>query len=386
MHFERLSKWCTWVSRQTALPGFCLWSSLVVPMAALSMPQAWASAPAPAAHAAKHHGGMQPSYGARPQAMAAALDIAERRGLPTDWVQSVIAQARLQPQVVRLMQPPPTGTAKNWHLYRSRFVEPRRIQAGVRFWQSHRSSLERAEQRYGVPAAIIVGILGVETLYGQHMGRFRVIDALTTLAFDFPANHPRSATRAAFFQQELEHFLTLHHRAGTDPLQDLGSYAGAQGLPQFMPSSRARYAVDFDDDGVIDLTRSAADAIGSVAHYLQAFGWQTSLPTHYATQVQAQAELQTLLAPDILPSFSPAAFVALGAQLDGAALQHPGLLALIELQNGADAPSYVAGTENFYALTRYNWSSYYAMAVIELGQAVQMAVAAAQQQGNLAAK
>jgi membrane-bound lytic murein transglycosylase B len=143
------------------------------------------------------------------------------------------------------------------------------------------------------------------------------------------------------------------------------------GLPQFMPSSWARFAVDFDGDGRIDLFASPADAIGSVANYFKAFNWQPGLPTHYSVRFDTERlDLDALLVPDILPTFSVASFQAKGAILEGAALAHSGPLALVELQNGSEPPSYVAGTDNFYAITRYNWSSYYAMAVIELGQAV----------------
>jgi membrane-bound lytic murein transglycosylase B len=153
----------------------------------------------------------------------------------------------------------------------------------------------------------------------------------------------------------------------------VGSYAGAVGLPQFMPGSINRYAVDFDEDGRIDLTRtdSAADVIGSVAHYLAAAGWQRGLPTHYSVAAPvAVVDRAIMLVPDIVPSFTAAQFIERGAELPAEALAHDGLLALVELQNGDAAPSYVAGTSNFYAVTRYNWSSYYAMAVIELGAAV----------------
>ncbi len=269
------------------------------------------------------------------------------------------------------MRPRLWAAAKNWRLYRSRFVEPIRIQAGVQFWQDNREALERAQAQTGVPAQIIVGIIGVETLYGRHMGTFRIIDALTTLTFDFPALHPRAAERSAFFRSELEQFLSLAHRTGVDPMKPRGSYAGAMGMPQFMPSSWARYAVDFDGDDKVDLFGSAADAIGSVANYLKSFDWRPGMPTHYPVRFDlARLDLDALLAPDILPTFSLTSFGAKGAVLEGAALAHAGSLALVELQNGDEPPSYVAGTENFYVLTRYNWSSYYAMAVIELGQAV----------------
>ena len=147
------------------------------------------------------------------------------------------------------------------------------------------------------------------------------------------------------------------------------------GLPQFMPSSIRRYAVDFDGDGRVDLNGSPADAIGSVAHYLAAFGWQRDMPTHYAVAAPVDtADRAALLAPDIVPTFTASQFAARGAALQGDGARHAGLLALVELQNGEAAPSYVAGTSNFYAVTRYNWSSYYALAVIELGRAVAKAM------------
>ena len=185
----------------------------------------------------------------------------------------------------------------------------------------------------------------------------------------------RAAERSEYFRGELEQFLSLQHRSGGDPLQPLGSYAGAMGLPQFMPSSHVKWAVDFDGDGRIDLSNSAADAIGSVASYFKGYGWQTGMPTHYPVAFDsARLDKEALLAPDILPSFSVASFTAKGAVLEGQALQHNGPLALVELQMGEAAPRYVAGTENFYVITRYNWSSYYAMAVIELGREVQQAM------------
>ncbi len=312
-----------------------------------------------------------PLYASRAEALALADEIAERRGLDRRWVRETLAQARQLPQVVKLMTPAPRGTPKNWAVYRSRFIEPRRIAAGVRFWQAYQPLLARAEATYGVPAEIIVGIIGVETIYGQQTGSFRVLDALATLAFDFPAEHPRAAERSRFFRGELEQLLSLHGRAGLDALSVRGSYAGAMGLPQFMPSSWARFAVDFDGDGRIDLFNSPADVIGSVANYFKLFNWQPGMPTHYPVGFDAERlDKDALLAPDILPTFSVASFTAKGAVLDAAGLQHTGPLALVELQNGDAPPSYLAGTENFYVITRYNWSSYYALAVIELGQAV----------------
>ncbi len=312
-----------------------------------------------------------PHYAESAEAMRFADDLAERRGLDREWVRQAIGQARLLREVPRLVLPPPEGQPKNWAAYRARFVEPVRIRAGLRFWQDNAEILARAEKEYGVPAEIIVGIIGVETIYGQHMGGYRVIDALATLAFDFPDAHPRAPERRAFFQRELEQFLSLMDRTGTDPHSPRGSYAGAMGLGQFMPSSWSRWAVDFDGDGRIDLWRSAPDAIGSVANYFVAHGWHSGMATHYAVAFDAAGlQLDDLLAPDILPTFSVASMAAKGAQVQGDGATYAGPLALVELQNGAAPASYVAGTENFYAVTRYNWSSYYAMAVIELGRAV----------------
>ncbi len=303
--------------------------------------------------------------------MLLADDIASRRDLDREWVRNAIGQSRQMSQAIRLITPAPAGTVKNWRVYRSRFIDAFRIQEGVKFWRANQEALERAEQMYGVPADIIVGIIGVETIYGQQTGTFRVIDALATLTFDFPGIHPRARERREFFQGELEQYLSLTSRTATDPLSLRGSFAGAMGMPQFMPSSWVKYAVDFDGDGKVDLFNSPADVIGSIANYFKAFNWQTGMPTHYpVTFDPAKLDKDALLAPDILPTFSVASFLAKGAVLEGAALQHRGQLALIELQNAGADPTYVAGTDNFYAITRYNWSSYYAMAVIELGQEV----------------
>jgi membrane-bound lytic murein transglycosylase B len=312
-----------------------------------------------------------PTYATRPEAMQFADDVAARRDLDPAWVRDVIGHSRYSATVARLMQPPAKAFVKNWRVYRSRFIDPVRIEAGARFWRGNRAALERAEKEYGVPPEIIVGIIGVETIYGRDTGSFRVMDALATLAFDFPASHPRARERSEFFKGEIEQFLTLQSRREADPFAALGSYAGAMGMPQFMPSSWVKYAVDFDGDGNVDLWDSPADVIGSVASYFKAFNWQPGMATHYPVSFdRSRLDMDALMAPDILPTFSVASFTEKGAVLEGPALEHKGPLALIELLNGPDAPSYVAGTENFYAITRYNWSSYYAMAVIELGREV----------------
>ena len=311
-------------------------------------------------------------YGQRPDAMALADSLAERHGLDTAWARAQLAQARFVPSVARLIMPPPAGTAKNWAAYRARFIEPERIRAGAAFWATNQTWLDAAEQRYGVPAALVVGIIGVETFYGRVTGNYRVLDALATLSLDFP---PGRKDRSAFFRDELGQFLRLALTEHLAVAEIKGSFAGAIGLGQFMPGSINRFAVDFDGDGRIDMAtnreNAAPDVIGSVAHYLAEHGWQRGQPSHFAVKPPSDSsERALLLVPDILPSFTPAQMAAHGAVLDDAGQAHAGPLALVELQNGDAAPSYVAGTQNFYAVTRYNASSYYALAVIELGQAV----------------
>ncbi len=341
----------------------------VLALGLAALQPAWAArAKKPAPRRLTH----EPGYGGHAGALAFAEEVSARRSLPAAWLHEQVAQARRVEAVRRLIMPPPAGTAKNWAAYRARFVEPQRIGAGVAFWRGQSRWLALAEERWGVPPEIVVGIVGVETFYGRVMGGFRVLDALATLAFDFP---PGRRDRSAFFRGELEEFLVWCARERNPPALPKGSYAGAMGLPQFMPGSINRWAVDFDGDGRIDLAGSGADVAGSVAHYLAAWGWQRGMATHYGVAPPVDtAERAALLAPDVLPSFSAAQFASHGAELDGAGRAHAGPLALVELQNGDRAPSHVAGTTNFYAVTRYNWSAYYAMAVIDLGAAVKAAV------------
>lgn len=318
------------------------------------------------------------SYGQRAEALRWADTLAQQQGIDAAWLRQQLGQAHKLEQVRRLMTPstgPKKTTARSWAVYRSRFIDPVRVQAGKRFWQENAAALERAEQTYGVPPEIIVGIIGVETIYGRNMGNFRVLDALATLAFDYPANHPRLAERVAYFQGELAQFLTTAWSARQDPTQALGSFAGAMGLGQFMPSSLARFGVDFDGDGKVDLYNSTVDAIGSVANYFRGHGWQPGMAVQYGVAFNPNGtDMATLLAPDIKPSFTADQMLQLGAiPLDGG-MRHQGPLALVELLNGEDAPTYVIGTQNFYAITRYNMSSYYAMAVHDLGQEVAAAV------------
>lgn len=307
-------------------------------------------------------------YRQREDAKALAQKIALTQQLPIDWVWQEMAQARYRETVAKLIMPASSSTAKNWAAYKSRFVEPIRIRAGQSFWKAYASELNKAEQTYGVPASIIAGVLGVETIYGRNTGNFKILDALSTLSLDFPSGR---SDRSAFFQNELSEFFKLCYEQKLDPSEVQGSYAGAIGWPQFMPSSIRRYAVDFDGDGRIDLQRSPVDAIGSVAKYLADHGWQSQQVTYFEvippTDPQA---LSKLLEPDILPTFTASQMKAYGAVLPPAAEQYEGKLALVQLLNGGDTPTLIVGTTNFYAITRYNQSSYYALAVIQLGQAV----------------
>ena len=334
----------------------------------------WAEAATPTGQARIAAAARPGPYAHHEVARAFAAAAAERQGLPLGWVLKQLAQARREESVRRLIMPPAAGTAKNWAAYRARFIEPRRVAAGVAFWRDNEAWLQEAQDRWGVPAEIVVGIIGVETFYGRIMGNFRIIDALATLAFDFP---PGRRDRSEFFREQLEEYLVMCHREGTDPLSIKGSYAGAMGLPQFMPGSVNRWAVDMDGDGHVQIHNNSADAVGSVAHYLASFGWQRDMPTHFGVAVPVDsADRAALLGPDIVPTFSAEQFGERGAVLDEAGRGHSGPLALVELQNGDAAPSYVAGTQNFYVVTRYNWSSYYALAVIELAAAVKQARAA----------
>ena len=314
------------------------------------------------------------ALGNTPSVKALASRLSTEHQLPKAWVQQNIAKARLLPQVQQMVLPPVSPTAKNWQAYRSRFLQSARIQAGVAFARLHEEALKSAETRYGVPVAYVLGVLGVETFYGQHQGQFKVLDTLVTLSMAFPKEHPYASERQAFFENELGHHLK-QLRQQPSLKNQLGSFAGASGWPQFMPSSIAKFAVDFDGDGRIDLARSPVDAIGSVAHYFQAFGWQTGMPTHFEVKVNAtEADLAALLAPDIVPSWSLAHLQDKGVEVVSA-YGYAQPLALVQLFNADDPPSYVAGTENFFVITRYNRSSYYALAVIDLGDAVVKALA-----------
>jgi len=314
-------------------------------------------------------------YGRRDDVLAFAAQAAEDRGLDAEWVADQLSRARYQPAVARAIMPAPAGTAKNWAAYRARFIEPRRLAAGVQWWQAHAATLEDVQQRYGVPPELVAGIVGVESFYGRMTGNFRVLDALATLAFDFPKGR---SDRSAFYRSELRAYLVWCALEGREADSVRGSFAGAIGWPQFMPSSLLKYAVDYDHDGHVDLAAGSDDVIGSIASYMATFGWQGDMPIYFDAQPPADAQARArLVAVDIVPRLDVAELLNAGAQLPAEARAFPGKLGFVELQNGDAPPSYVAGTSNFYVVTRYNWSSYYAMAVIELGAALKREMALA---------
>lgn len=289
--------------------------------------------------------------------------MSEEHGIDTADLERVLGAVRYQPTVVRLITPTPSSApspARSYENYRAKFLTPELISAGKDFWTEHAVELRRAREEFGVPPEVILGILGVETRYGQNTGSFRAVDALATIAFD-------GTRRQDFFRDELKELLLLARDKGIDPLAIKGSYAGAVGLPQFMPSSYRRYAVDFDGDGVIDLRRSAVDAIGSVANYIREFGW---VPGEVA---KAPVRLLPGSEPDLISGLERVHDVleVQGKGVVFAGSDPPaGPCSIFELPTPGKASKFFAGFTNFEVITRYNRSTFYASAVLELGQAI----------------
>jgi membrane-bound lytic murein transglycosylase B len=315
------------------------------------------------------------NYAEREDVQAFVAEMEARHGFSRATLTTLFSQTKPVASVLVAIRPPRDPGIRSWQSYRSRFVEPRRIAAGRRFMRQHASELAAAEAQFGVPAEIIASIIGIETIYGKHMGRYTAFSALVTLAFDYPP-------RAELFRHELEELLLLAREENHDPLSYTGSYAGALGLPQFLPSSVRRYALDFDHDGRIDLRASPADAIGSVAHFLAEHGWQKGEPI--ATAVIASGEgMQQLIDEGIAPRLTPADMETRGVSLkkvgtpralpSGRAGDTPIAAqpaALIDFVT-PDAPTeYRLGYHNFWVITRYNRSSFYAAAVMDLAAAL----------------
>ncbi len=291
----------------------------------------------------------------------------------------IFEKVRFVEAAVQSMKPMPIGKPKNWKVYRSRFVETARVNAGLLFWERNEPVLQQVESEFGIPAEIIVGLIGVETIYGKNMGKFNAIDAITTLAFSYP-DTPNKEQRSAFFKNELIQLLLWSRESKIDPLEIKASYAGAIGLCQFMPSSLRSYAIDFDHDGKIDLRGSETDAIGSVANYLVRHGWKKGLPyafpaSLYSTNLSQETENKELL--DILGKGLRASFTLdqLKPRFTTPDANAPTniMYGVIDLQNGDDPTEYWLGTENFFAITQYNRSYFYAMSVIDLGKAINLA-------------
>lgn len=299
-------------------------------------------------------------------------DMVQRNGFERAEVAAAIGKLRFIDSAVQLVKPAPPGKPKNWQAYSSRFIEPIRINAGVRFWNENAAELARAEAQYGVPAEIIVGIIGVETIYGRDTGRFRVMDVLATLAFAYPES-PNRNDRMQFFRSELEKTMVLARQENIDPFSLLGSFAGAVGMPQFMPSNILKYGVDYDGDGIVDLRNSAADAIGSVANFLVAHGWDRNAtgPSVFPADVAPSMAWEPLLG-GLEARYQPAELQAAGV-VTRTLLPEQRNYGLIDLQNGADPTEYWVANGNFFAITKYNRSYFYAMSVVELGRAVKLA-------------
>ncbi|MDE2304602.1 MAG: lytic murein transglycosylase B [Gammaproteobacteria bacterium] len=303
----------------------------------------------------------------RPDVAAFIAAVAARDYLDADRLRSVLAAAQSQPTIIAAMERPAEKTMP-WYRYRPVFVNEQRIQEGVDFWLAHRADLEASAARTGVPARYLVAILGVETYYGRLTGKYRVLDALATLAFDYPP-------RAAYFRGELEQFLLLCQEQHVDPLTTTGSYAGAMGAPQFMPSAYRRFGLDATEDGRVDLWSNWPDVFDSVGYFLKEHGWTTGAPVlREARTVTPRAgdPAQT----DLPPGTTVAALEAQGIVILGPPTADQAAW-LIEADTPT-GPAWRVGFGNFYAITRYNHSPLYAMAVHDLAAELKARVAAAE--------
>jgi membrane-bound lytic murein transglycosylase B len=302
-------------------------------------------------------------FAARPEVRSFIRELVEEHRFVQQELEYIFSRARLEPAVLKAIRPPEPKDRRPWEAYRAIFVNERHVQAGGDFWRRHSAVLARAQNEFGVPAEIIVSILGIETFYGRNTGRWRVVDALATLAFDY-------APRAAYFRSELANYLRLARDADLDVFSVRGSYAGAIGIPQFMPGSYLRYAVDYDGDGVVDLRASVPDAVGSVANFLRQHGWQSGAPIQAATTVSGDA-YKAYADGGVEPRHAVAELASAG--VDTAGLPPEGRAVLIALDNGVAPTEYRLGFANFYVLTRYNRSSFYASAVADLATALRAA-------------
>ena len=270
----------------------------------------------------------------------------------------IFKKARRQDKIIKLMERPAEKRFEWWE-YRNLFINDKRINEGVKFWKKNEDALIKAQKKYNVSPNIIIGIIGIETGFGQRRGGYRIIDSLSTLAFYYPR-------RANFFSRELKEYLLLTKEQGFDPLRLQGSYAGAMGIPQFMPSSYREYAVDMDEDGQADIWNSVEDAIGSVASYLKRHGWKKGEPV--AVKASVGGKFNELLAEDPKPKQLMSKAQTLGWHPEKKIDSNEKVRGLqLEAKDGTE---YWLTTKNFFVITRYNKSNLYAMAAHQLGDAV----------------
>lgn len=299
------------------------------------------------------------SYQQHPEAQKFISAMVSKHGFAQAELAALFAQAEKKQSILDAIARP-AEKVLSWKEYRRIFVVPSRIDKGATFWQSHAGALKRMEQEYGVPAEIVVAVIGVETRYGDNKGSYRVLDSLSTLAFDYPP-------RADFFRAELENFLLLAREQKQDPLSLLGSYAGAMGYGQFMPSSYRSYAVDFDGDGLADVWNNPVDAIGSVANYLRRHGWHPGEGVAIRSRVNAHYD-QSVINDSLQPQYTVAALTQAGfAPVETLNSQDKAIAIKLNGENGAE---FWLGLHNFYVITRYNHNAMYAMAVYQLGQMI----------------
>ncbi|ASL44990.1 Membrane-bound lytic murein transglycosylase B [Burkholderia sp. AD24] len=302
-------------------------------------------------------------------------DMVARYDFDPDALHALFSHVSYSATAVKLVTPSPSPSIKNWRVYQSRFLDQIRINAGVRFWRANQATLQRAYEEFGVPPEVVVGIIGVETIYGRFMGNFRVLDALTTLSFDYPSTANR-ADRQATFRKNLEDYLVWTRDSQIDPTTVLGSYTGAIGIPQFLPSSIVQYAVSYDGNKQIDLRTNQADAIGSVANYLRQNGWESGRPVVWKIGTDAGSLGVAQAAADGQPEPHWPLDQLLRA---GLLLNEPDVdvaaeagtpVTVVDLPSPGRGTEYMLGLKNFYVLTRYNRSFFYALAVYQLGQRV----------------
>lgn len=313
-----------------------------------------------------------PAFISQPAVRTFIAEMHQQHGLDPIALQKLFSRLRPIPAVIQAIRPPRDPKIRSWQEYRLRFVEPRRIERGLKFWQAHTAELQAATLATGVPEEYVVAIIGIESIYGAHTGNFGTLAALATLAFDYPRINPATdATRAALFRRELEALLLLAQEAQRNPLSYRGSYAGALGLPQFLPSSIRQYGRDGDGDGRIDLETEPADAIASVAYFLQQHGWEKEGAVVARVRIEGDRHTQ-LIDEGIRPKRKPSELAAFGVTPEGTGALPEQASALIDLVTPNQPTEYWLGFQNFFVITRYNRSSFYAMAVHDLAQALRL--------------